>query len=137
MAQPKHLQDTSKKATRHHDRRNTEPKMEQPKRHEKNSNKASAIEKAVRRHKVSKCKNSLPAELQLRIVRFLPRTSLPTICLLNKQGRSVGTDELLRRLLPDLQRETDKDTIFVSECLLQKAIFHFIGTNNSGALAPP
>ena len=54
----------------------------------------------MRKPEVSKGKNclsSLPTELQLGIVRHMPR--LPTICRLNKHWHSVRTGELLRRLL--------------------------------------
>ena len=90
---------------------------------------------AVRKQKAPKGKNSLsslPTELQLVIVHHLPRTSLATICQLNKHWRSVGTDELLRRLLPIPPHEgvikwRDGED-------LKRAICHFIDTNNADAL---
>ena len=85
----------------------------------------------------SKAKNflrSLPAELQLRIVHYLPRSSLPTICQLDKHWHSVGTDELLGRLLPIPPYTTDDGEIEVGKDLLKRPIRHFIYTNNADAL---
>ena len=56
-------------------------------------------------------KNSLSilvTELQLRIVQYLPRRSLPTICRLNKHWCSVGTGEHLKRLIPIPPRKTNE-----------------------------
>ena len=77
---------------------------------------------------------SLATELQLCIVCSLPRRTLPTICLLNKHWRKVATDELLRRLLPIPPREMDKYGIFLGKGRLERAIRHFIDTNNTDAL---
>ena len=112
---------------------------------------------AARKPEVSKGENyfsSLPIELQLGIVRHLPRLSLPTVCRLNKYWHGLGTDELLRRLLavpleryggfrpfwqmPHPWNSDSEDILFYCNryrsALRDRAIRHFIRTNNVGAL---
>ena len=76
----------------------------------------------------------LPGELQLDIVCHLPLASLATICQLNKYWRAVGTDELLRRLLPFTPPKTRPHGRNVGEDLLKRVMLHFIGINDVDAL---
>ena len=111
--------------------------MGRPKRLEDISKTPSAAAEAEWKPGVSKAKNylsSLPVELQLRIVHYLPCTSWPTICQLDKLWRSVGTVELLRWLLPVSLCKTDEGEIKLCKDLLKRAIRHFIYTNNAQAL---
>ena len=90
---------------------------------------------SVQKPKVSEVKHSfssLATELQLGIVQHLPRTSLPTICQLNKHWRRIGTDELLQRLLPIPPLENGCALGEVED--LRLTICHFIDTNNADAL---
>ena len=120
------------------------------------SEKHSAAAEAARKPEAPK-KNyfdSLPTELRLAIVRHLPHSSLPTICRLNKHWCSVGTDELLRQLIPvrcgaNIGKEGGEDDGVDTEMdwaltqspsnayrsiLRDQAIRHFINTNNVDAL---
>ena len=111
--------------------------MGQPKRLEDSSKTPNAAVEPERKPGVSEAKNylcSLPAELQLRIVHYLPRASLRTICQLDKYWHSVGTDELLRWLLPIPPCTTDECEILLGKDLLKRPIRHFINTNNADAL---
>ena len=90
---------------------------------------------AARRPGVTEAKwylSSLPTELQLRIVHYLPCTSLRNICQLDKHWRCVGPDELLRWLLPISPCQTDECAIIPGR--LRRPILHFINTNNADAL---
>ena len=116
----------------------TSKKMGQPTRCPKATTKRpSATENEMRKHKRPKRNiflSVLPAELQLDIVCHLPLTSVATICQLNKYWRAVGTDELLRRLLPFTPPKTRPNGKNVGKDLLRRAIRHFIDINDVDAL---
>ena len=96
-----------------------------------------ATENEMRKHKRPTRNNILsflPAELQLDIVCHLPLTSVATMCQLNKYWRAVGTDEILRRLLPFTPPKTRPNGKNVGKDLLRRAIRHFIDINDVDAL---
>ena len=112
--------------------------MGQPKSRPKATTKRpGATENEMRKHKRPRRNNvlsCLPAELQLEIVGHLPLKSVATICQLNKYWRAVGTDELLRRLLPFTPPKTRPNGKNVGKDLLRRAIRHFIDINDVDAL---
>ena len=112
--------------------------MGQPKGRPKTTTKRrGATENELRNHKRPKRNNFLSllsAELQLDIVCHLPLTSLATICQLNKYWRAVGTDEILRRLLPITPPKTRPNGKIAGKDLLRRAIRHFIDRSDVDAL---
>ena len=90
-----------------------------------------ALANAAREPEGKNSLNSFPVELQLRIVHYLSRRYLPTICQLNKHWRSVGTDELLRRLLPIFPHRDDRIHL---DYQLKRVFHHFLDGNHVNAL---
>ena len=113
-------------------------KVGQPKSRPKATTKRpGTTENEMRKHKRPKRNNFLgvlPAELQLDIVCLLPLTSVATICQLNKYWRAVGTDEILRRLLPFAPPGSGPSGRNVGRDLLRRAIRHFVDINDVDAL---